>query len=379
MLTDQERIDWLRLIRSENVGPITFRQLLLRLGDAATALEALPALARRGGRLRPLNICTKSAAEREIEQLDRIGARLVAFCEPDYPSALAAVDDAPPLIAVQGNRHLLQRLAVAMVGARNASANGRRLAEDFARDIAEEGYLVVSGLARGIDAAAHRGALGGGTAAVVAGGIDVVYPRGNESLQAEIREQGVIVAELPPGTQPQARHFPRRNRIISGIALGVVVVEAAPRSGSLITARLAMEQGREVFAIPGSPLDPRAQGCNQLIKQGAMLVQSPGEVIEVLRPMSRSPLGEGDGRDFAPGEAAVPDETALAQGRKTIIEMLGPSPLGVDELIRQCQLSAPIVHTVLLELELAGRIERHPGNAVALVYRSDEAGSQDES
>ncbi len=372
MLTDEERIDWLRLIRSENVGPITFRQLLVRLGNAATALEALPALARRGGRLRPLSVCTRSAAEREIEQLTRMSAQLVAICEPDYPAALAAVDDAPPLIAVQGNTHLLQRLAVAMVGARNASANGRRLAEDFARDIAEEGYLVVSGLARGIDAAAHRGALGGGTAAVIAGGIDVVYPRENESLQAAIREQGVILAELPPGTQPQARHFPRRNRIISGMALGVVVVEAAPRSGSLITARLAMEQGREVFAIPGSPLDPRAQGCNQLIKQGASLVQTPGEVIEVLRPMTASPLGERDRRDFEPDETAVPDETALTDGRKTIIEMLGPSALGVDELIRQCQLSAPIVHTVLLELELAGRIERHPGNGVALVYRPED-------
>ncbi len=375
MLTNEERLACLRLIRSENVGPITFRQLLIRLGDAETALKALPALARRGGRLRPLSICAQSTAEREIEQLAQIGAQLLAFCEPDYPAALAAVDDAPPLIAVQGNTHLLQRPAVAMVGARNASANGRRLAEDFARHIAEEGYLVVSGLARGIDAAAHRGALGGGTAAVVAGGIDVVYPRENESLQAAIGDQGVILAELPPSTQPQAHHFPRRNRIISGMALGVVVVEAAPRSGSLITARLAMEQGREVFAIPGSPLDPRAQGCNQLIKQGAMLVQTPEEVIEVLRPMTASPLGEGDRRDFEPGEAAAPDETALTDGRKTIIEMLGPSPLGVDELIRQCQLSAPIVHTVLLELELAGRIERHPGNGVALVYHPEGKGS----
>lgn len=367
-LTDEERLDWLRLIRSENVGPITFRQLLARLGEAAAALEALPDLARRGGRMAPISIFPKNAAEREIEQLGRLGARLVAFCEPDYPAALAAVEDAPPLIAIQGNAHLLQRVSVAMVGARNASANGRRLAEDFARHFAEEGFLVVSGLARGIDAAAHRGALQGGTAAVIAGGLDVVYPRENEALQAAIRDQGVILAEFPPGTQPLARHFPRRNRIISGMALGVVVVEAAPRSGSLITARLAMDQGREIFAIPGSPLDPRAQGCNALIKQGALLVESAREVIEVLRPMIRSPLGELESREFAPGGAVAPDNDALAAGRSTMIEMLGPSPVCVDELIRQCQLSAPIVHTVLLELELAGRIERHPGNSVALVY-----------
>ncbi|HSK40776.1 MAG TPA: DNA-processing protein DprA, partial [Arenibaculum sp.] len=259
-LSERERVDWLRLIRSENVGPVTFFRLVERFGDAGAALDALPSLAKRGGRTAPLRVCGRSDAERELAANLRAGARLVAACEPDFPGPLAALDDCPPMISVRGSGHLLHQPAVALVGARNASLNGRRMAGRMACDLGEAGYLVVSGLARGIDAAAHEGALAHGTAAVVAGGIDVIYPEENRELHGRIGEAGVLVAEMPVGTHPQARHFPRRNRIISGLSLAVVVIEAAPRSGSLITARMAADQGREVFAVPGSPLDPRCQG-----------------------------------------------------------------------------------------------------------------------
>lgn len=258
-LTDAERLDWIRLIRTENVGPITFHRLMEQYGSAAKALDMLPELARRGGRSKPLRVAPKAEAEREVQANRRFGARLICACEPDYPEPLAAVDDAPPVISVAGHAHLLRRRAVAIVGARNASLNGKKFAESLARDLGEAGLLVVSGLARGIDTAAHAGSIASGTAAVLAGGIDVVYPPENEGLYRDIMALGVVVAESPIGTQPQARHFPRRNRLISGLSLGVLVVEAALRSGSLITARMALEQGREVMAVPGSPLDPRCQ------------------------------------------------------------------------------------------------------------------------
>ncbi len=267
-LSRAERLAWLRLIRTENVGPITFRQLLRRFGSADAALDALPDLARRGGRARPIRICSAAAARCELEALEALDARLIALFEPDYPLALAALDDAPPLICCFGLPHLLQRNAVAVVGARNASANGRRQARQIAAELGSAGLLVVSGMARGIDAAAHEGALDSGTVAVVAGGVDVIYPEENGALYGEIKARGVVLSEMPAGTVPQARHFPRRNRLISGMALGTLVVEAAPHSGSLITARFALDQGREVLAVPGSPLDPRARGCNDLIRQG---------------------------------------------------------------------------------------------------------------
>ncbi len=370
-LSAKDRLDWLRLIRTENVGPVTFRHLVARFGTAGAALEALPELSRRGGRARPLKPASKAEAERELAALERLGTRLVAVGEADYPPALAPVDDAPPLLAVRGYAHLLQRPMVGMVGARNASINGRRLAQRLAGEVAAAGFLVVSGLARGIDSAAHEGALAGGTAAVMAGGIDVVYPPENTDLYARIIEAGVAVSETPPGTQPQARHFPRRNRLISGLALGVVVVEAAPRSGSLITARLAGEQGREVFAVPGSPLDPRAQGCNQLIRGGATLVQSADDILEGLRAMTTKPLADRQGTLFAtlpaepvsvPTPVDVPEEV-----RAAILEWLSPTPTPVDELLRECQFSAAVIWTVLLELELAGRVERQPGNRVSLI------------
>ena len=365
-LNPAERLDWLRLIRSENVGPITFYQLLARFGSAEAALEVLPRIARSGGRAKPLAICSRAAAEREFALLHAAGARLVAWGEPEYPPALAAVDDAPPLIAMKGVARLFERTAVAIVGARNASANGRRFARDIAVQLGQQGLLIVSGLARGIDAAAHEGALASGTAAVLAGGIDKVYPPENRALHEEIAERGVLLAEMPVGTEPQARHFPRRNRIISGASLGVLVVEAAARSGSLITARYALEQGREVFAVPGSPLDPRCRGTNDLIRNGATLAESADDILRELAPALRPSLAERSA-DASVLASAVPADTDLTLARQKITELLSPNSAPVDELVRQCQLSPALVVTVLLELELAGRIERHPGNRVSLL------------
>jgi DNA processing protein len=377
-LTRTERLDWLRLIRTENVGPITFRALLTRFGSAAAALDALPELARRGGRTRPLKPPSRAVAERELAAHEAAEVRLIGLIEPAYPALLAALDDAPPLLAVGGNGHLLARPAIGVVGARNASLNGKRLAGMLARELAAADYVVVSGLARGIDAAAHDGALDGGTVAAIAGGLDVVYPPENADLWREIGARGALVGESPPGTQPTARHFPRRNRLIAGLALGVVVVEAAPRSGSLITARLAAEAGREVFAVPGSPLDPRAQGCNRLIRDGATLVESAADVIEGIARMARPLLEEMSARLFAPaggrgdgfgGTPTTPpvDTAALESARRAVLENLSPTPTAVDELIRGCQLSPTLVLTVILELELAGRVERQPGNRVSLI------------
>ncbi len=349
-------------------GPITFYQLLQHFGSAAAALEALPEAARRGGRGRALKICPRAEAERELVALDKAGARLIAWGEPDYPPALAAVEDAPPLISAKGKSELLRKRAIAVVGARNASTNGRRFAREVAADLGRRGLVVVSGLARGIDAAAHQGALETGTVAVIAGGIDVVYPEENRELHEAIAEQGVLVAELPVGTVPQARHFPRRNRIISGISLGVLVVEAALKSGSLITARFALEQGRDVFAVPGSPLDPRCRGTNDLIRRGATLVEGAEDVLAALEGPLSTPLRE------IRTPAAHPSlingnitEKELDKATIRVLEALGPSPVPVDELVRQCQLSPAIVVTILLELELAGRLERHAGNQVTLL------------
>jgi DNA processing protein len=369
-LSTAERADWLRLIRSENVGPITFYQLLRRFGSAAAALAALPDLARRGGRAGALKICSRGTAEAELAAVERLGARLVAQCEPDYPRPLAAIEDAPPLIGVLGHVDLLHRPTVAIVGARNASANGRRIAELIAEGLSGAGYLVASGLARGIDAAAHRGALKattGRTVAVVAGGLDIAYPPENAELMAEIARRGVVIAENPPGTTPQSRHFPRRNRLISGLSLGAVVVEAAAKSGSLITARMALDQGREVFAVPGSPLDPRCRGSNGLIRQGATLVENADDVLTGLDRLHDHALRDSIEPDFAGTKAAKPSSGEVENARAIILEMLGPDPVEVDELIRQCQFSASTVLTVLLEMELAGHLERHPGHRVSLL------------
>lgn len=362
-LPERERLDRLRLIRTENVGPVTFRQLLARYRSATATLEALPDLARRGGRRRPLKVPTAAEIDREITANRRAGARLLVLGDSGYPVRLAATSDAPPCLSVAGDPALLARSSVAVVGARNASLNGARFAGLLARAFGVAGFAVVSGLARGIDAAAHEGSLATGTVAVLAGGIDVVYPPEHDDLLRRIAESGAAVAEMPVGTVPQARHFPSRNRIIAGLSLGTVVVEAARRSGSLITARRALDQGREVFAVPGSPLDPRCSGCNALIQEGAaLLVQEADDVLGVLRAVPSAVQAAGSLReDVAEFPAVETDDTA----RRLILDALGPEPVPVDELIRGCQLSAPIVATVLLEAELAGQIDRYPGNLVA--------------
>ncbi len=376
---ERELLARLRLIRTDHVGPITFRQLLARYGSAEAALEALPALAARGGRRAGLTPAPLTRAEAELGKLQRLGARFLVLGEPGYPAALASIEDAPPLLAVKGRLDLLEAPPVALVGARNASGNGRRIAADLAGGLVTEGLVVVSGLARGIDAAAHRGALDAGagtkdmitTLAVIAGGLDSVYPPEHRALQAEVAEKGLLISEAPLGTEPQARHFPRRNRLVSGLSLGVVVVEGAPRSGSLITARLALEQGREVMAVPGSPLDPRAQGPNGLIRQGATLVQTSDDVIDCIRPLAGRPLHEPAGAPYRlgpvqdpPGEPATEEAEA---SRTELLELLSPVPLAVDEVVRRCHFSPSLVQSLLLELELAGRLERQPGNRVALI------------
>ena len=351
-------VDRLRLVRSSGIGPITFRQLLARFGDAAAALAAVPDLARRGGGRAP-SLCTRADAEREIERVDKLGARYLVLGQGIYPRLLAEMDDAPPLLMAKGQLGLLERIAVAIVGARNASAAACRFARGLAHGLGQHGTVVVSGLARGIDSAAHDGALDSGTIGIVAGGIDIIYPPENDERQKAIAERGLVLAEMPPGTEPRARHFPYRNRIIAGIGLGTVVVEAAPRSGSLITARLAAEAGREVMAVPGSPLDPRAQGCNQLIRDGATLVQSAADVMEAIRPFE----GKVESAPRPYEAAPVPDdESALG----TVEELLGPSPVPVDELIRQSGAPSGAVQMALLELDLAGRLDRHAGGKVSL-------------
>ena len=368
-LNPQERLDWLRLIRTQSVGPISFYGLLQRYGSAAAALAALPELAQHGGRS-SFKVWPRAEAERELAAIARHGARLVAWGEPDYPALLAQVEDAPPLITLLGRTELLQRRCIAVVGARNASAAGQRFARELAWELGRNGFAVASGLARGIDAAAHSGTLESGTIAVVAGGADIVYPEENRRLHDDIATRGLIIAEMPIGTEPQARHFPRRNRIISGLSLGVVVVEAALKSGSLITARFAGEQGREVFAVPGSPLDPRCRGANDLIRNGATLVEGVDDIIAALSNTTAGPRGLAeDRRRFGPGGAPAPepDEAAVEAARQSILSLLGPTPVTLDELLRDGTLTPGVAAIALIELELAGRIERHPGGRVSRV------------
>lgn len=355
--------DRLRLIRTRNVGPSTYAQLIARFGTATAALAALPDLAARGGR--PLTLPDMASIEREMATTARAGGRYLFLDDADYPRLLTETDSAPPALIVRGDAALAARPTVAMVGARNASAAACRFARELAHGLAGDGIVVVSGLARGIDTAAHVGSLdtsiGGGTIGCIASGIDIAFPPENARLQEEVAVRGLLIAEQPPGTEPKARHFPSRNRIIAGLALGTVVVEAAPRSGSLITARLAAEAGREVMAVPGSPLDPRAQGCNLLIREGATLIQSAADVIEQIRPMDAR-MVRSPGSSFV----AQPPADASASERRDLTALLGPVPVAIDELIRQSALAPSVVAMVLLELELAGRLERHAGGRVSL-------------
>lgn len=367
-LNDRQRLAWLRLIRSDNVGPATFRDLINHFGSAETALEALPELSRRGGSTRPVRVASREEALAELDFAARFGARFVGIGEPDYPAALRQIEGAPPLIAIKGNAMALRQPAVGIVGARNCSVAGAKFAAMIARDVGRAGYTIVSGFARGIDTAAHRASLDTGTVAVLAGGLDQPYPPENEPLIAELLgAHGLLLSEMPFGWEPRAKDFPRRNRLISGISLGLVVTEAAARSGSLITARYAGNFGRLVFAVPGSPLDPRSEGANGLIKDGAMLITSAADVIEAMAPLTRMDL-------FSPQQISEPiieDEREMSippseRDRDAIVTALGPSPIEIDELIRHTGLPAPSVYLVLLELDLAGRLYRHPGGLISL-------------
>ena len=365
-LSEDERLAWLRLIRSENIGPVTFADLMTHCGSAQNALNLLPELSRRGGR-KSYRVCPLEAAEAELAAHLRIGARLVAMGDPDYPPHLKHIDGPPPLISVLGGGSALSReRMMAIVGARNASLSGRKLASSFARDLGATGFAIASGLARGIDAAAHEAALNGGTVAVFAGGIDVLYPPEHDRLLRAILEcGGAAISEMPFGQKPRGRDFPRRNRLISGVSLGVVVIEAAKASGSLHTARYALEQNRDIFAVPGSPLDPRSEGANGLIRQGATLATSAEDVLEGLAgrlepvlPLDR-PLREPDQPPIS--HASDPDDRL----RERVLAALGPTPVDLDELIRYADGDARSVHILLLELELAGRVERHGGNKIS--------------
>jgi DNA processing protein len=357
---NQESFDRLRLIRSPNIGPISYRQLLARFGSAGKALEALPDLAGRAGGKRFVAAATE-AIVREIKRLQATGARYLFIDDSEYPELLAQLENAPPVITYTGNLQLVRQSVVAMVGARNASAAGCRMARTIAQGLGETGLIVASGLARGIDAAAHQGSLATGTIGVIAGGIDNIYPPEHAELQTRIAAEGLLIAEMPPGTEPRARHFPYRNRIIAGIAKGTVVVEAVAKSGSLITARLAGEAGREVMAIPGSPMDPRSRGCNQLIREGATLVQDASEIAELIAPLDHRVRS-------APITQPVFDFVTDAgdSERRTISELLSPNFAAVDELVRLSGMPSAQVQMVLLELELAGKLERGAGARVRL-------------
>jgi DNA processing protein len=357
-------VDRLRLIRSENVGPITYRALLARFGTATRALNALAALSERGGRRTPLRITGEKEAVEELKEARAAGMQPVVLGTPRYPSLLSETGDAPPILFAKGKSALLQTDSVAIVGARNASAVGMRFAHDLAGGLGEAGLVVVSGLARGIDTAAHRGALNSGTTAVMAGGLDYVYPPENDGLYAEICQTGCALSEMPPGVVPKARHFPRRNRIVAGIARAVVVVEGAARSGSLITARLANEQGRDVLAVPGSPLDPRARGPNGLIRDGAAICEGVDDVLAALE-LPRHSLGE-----VGPSSLDTDLEenhSDAAEARQALLERLSFTPTDIDDLIRLCSISPSLANTAILELELAGRAQRLPGHRVQLM------------
>ena len=370
-LNEKERLDWLQLIRTENIGPITFARLVSRFGSAGGAIDALPQLAAKAGRKLPLKAAPRAAAVAELERAEKAGARLIALCDPDYPTLLKEIADAPPVLYVRGHAALFAKPAVAVIGARNASSVGRKMARTLAEGLGAAGMAVVSGLARGIDGAAHEASLKTGAIAVVAGGVDVVYPPEHAALTEMIANEGAIVSEQPPGAAPTARDFPKRNRIISGLSRGVVVVEAAARSGTLITARFALEQGREVFAVPGSPLDPRCQGANALIREGAILVQSAQDIIDALAGLlrrvdepSRDLLSWGAEESADPFSA---EETARV--RAAVGELLSFTPTHRDEILREVDAPASLVIDALLEFVLAGDAEEHSGGRFSLTAR----------
>lgn len=365
-------LDILRLIRSSQVGPITYHKLIRRFATPADALAALPDMAKRSGSPTGLKICPVEEAEKELQTCQKKGIDVLSMADPAYPPRLKHIEDAPPLLFVKGNPDILTKKSVAVIGSRNASSNGLRFAHKISADLGHSGLLITSGMARGIDTAAHEGALDSGTVAVLGGGVDVVYPRENQNLYDEISEKGAIVSEMPVGTRPKAAHFPRRNRIISGISRGIVVVEAAPRSGSLITARLALEQGRDVFAVPGAAMDPRARGTNSLIRQGAILTETADDVLEALGPeyilptLAPAPVDDFSihtpetGVDQQPGSKATESDL-----RDLVYHRLNTTPIEADDLAREFSVAPAILNEILMDMELAGTIERHPGNRVS--------------
>ncbi len=366
-LNEASRLACLRLIRSQNVGPVTFRELINHYGGAEAALEALPHVSARSGRIRSIVLCSRDAALRELEAAAKAGATPLFTIEPGYPAALAEVENPPPLLYVKGDPSILSRAMIAIVGSRQASAAGIKLTTQFASGLGQAGFVIASGLARGIDGAAHETALDSGTVAVLAGGIDIVYPPEHGNLYQRIAQYGCLITEMPPGYHPRAQDFPRRNRIISGVSLGVVIVEAAKRSGTLVTARYAAEQGREVFVIPGHPLDPRAEGTNQLLKDGATLVTTPTDVLEILGPITgRTPVRVAEPAvDFTP---VVPPRAprSIDQDRDLVLSALGPAPIDIDAIARATQLRVRDVQIAVMELDLNGLIERHGSQLVSL-------------
>jgi len=368
-LSDQQRLNWLRLIRTENIGPVAFRDLIMFCGSAASAIERLPDLNIRGGGSKPVRVTPHEDAEREIEAIKRMGARLVGMGEPDYPQQLKNCEAPPPLVIIKGDPNVFRKPPV---GSRNASVVGARFTERLARDLGDAGFAIVSGLARGIDAAAHKASLTSGTVAVLAGGLDRPYPPENLPIYRAIPEhESALITEMPMGAEPRSRDFPRRNRIIAGLSLGLIVVEAAERSGSLISARMAGEMGRTVFAVPGSPLDPRARGTNSLLKQGATLVTNADDVIEALNPLiSREAIHSDEDQPDLLKQFDEPPEPPHAittdEQRDILLDALSVVPIDVDSLVRHTSLDASSAQLILLELDLAGRLLRYPGNQVAL-------------
>ncbi|MDQ1185790.1 DNA processing protein [Agrobacterium larrymoorei] len=371
VLTERQKLSWLRLIRSDNIGPVTFRDLINQFGSADAALEALPDLSRRGGSVRSPRIATPAQAEREMETATRFGARFVGIGEPDYPPALLEIDGAPPLIAIKGSGATAIRPSLGIVGSRNASINGAKFAAMLARQCGQAGYTIASGLARGIDAAAHAASLSTGTVAMLAGGLDKPYPPENFRLLDDIYANGgATISEMPFGWEPRARDFPRRNRLIAGVSLGVLIVEAAERSGSLITARLAGDFGRLVFAVPGSPLDSRCHGTNRLIKDGATLVTEAADILDALSPMMEPsfdlPHVARDGTEDQPISQSA-GHHAGDKERAILAEALGPSPVETDDIIRHTGLPASTVYLLLLELDIAGKLNRHSGGRISMI------------
>ncbi|NKC22946.1 DNA-protecting protein DprA [Ochrobactrum oryzae] len=371
-LSDRQRLNWLRLIRTDHIGPVTFRDLILFCGSASNAIEMLPDLNIRGGSARPIRVMSMDDAERELETIERAGARLVGMGEPDYPQQLR-IARPRPLVTIKGSAAVFRKPPVAIVGSRNASVIGARFTERLSHDLGEAGFAVISGLARGIDAAAHRASMKTGTVAVLAGGLDRPYPPENLPLYRTIPEQGgALISEMPMGAEPRSRDFPRRNRIIAGLSLGLIVVEAAERSGSLISARMAGDMGRTVFAVPGSPLDPRARGTNLLLKQGATLVTEANDVIEALRPLAGSNAYQTDitvQPDLLSPAMEEPESfqpIATEEQRDIVINALGPVPTDIDTLVRHTGMDTGAIQLILLELDLAGRLHRYAGNQVAL-------------